>query len=184
MISLKNFKELTFLTIFTTVITGCGGGGGGGGDGGDVDVFIDGKSSNIQVVANAGADLSGSIGIDVTLDGNDSTTTGDGPLTYLWSLTTKPISSTSQLQGADTANPSLFLDAPGQYVASLVVTDQETNSTPDTVLITAYAPVADAGVNQLVPAGSTVSLNGRAIYNGSEQITYNWSIISTPPSSS
>ena len=74
----------------------------------------------------------------------------------------KPPLSTAVLSGTTTTNPTFVADMPGNYVAQLIVNDGTLSSSPSTVTITTTnsARVANPGLNQFVPVGSSVSLNG------------------------
>ena len=87
-------------------------------------------------VANAGSDLTASFGGLVTLDGLQSSDPEGMALTYLWTLSTKPTGSQSQLSKANSAAPSLIVDKNGTYRVSLVVNDGTLSSPSDEVQIT------------------------------------------------
>ena len=75
------------------------------------------------------------------------------------------------------------MDAPGTYVAQLVVNDGRANSAPDTVTISTEnsAPTASAGPNQSASVGERVQLNGSASSDpDNDPLTYNWSFSSKP----
>jgi hypothetical protein len=74
-----------------------------------------------------------------SFDGSGSNDPGGyTPLTYAWSVITRPNGSSSTLSSGSTANPSLFLDLAGTYVGQLVVTNtQGTQSLPCTQTIEA-----------------------------------------------
>lgn len=77
----------------------------------------------VPVIAPLG---NGAPGVVVMLDGTGSMDPdGDGPLTYKWTLRSKPIGSTTTLDMADQAMASMKLDAqlPGSYEVQLDVTD-------------------------------------------------------------
>jgi hypothetical protein len=109
------------------------------------------------------------------------------PLTYQWSLTTKPAGSTAVLSNATLSNPTFTADLPGNYVAQLIVNNGTQNSPPSTVTITTFntAPVADAGLNQTAPVGALVSLSGAGSSDADgDAITYSWTFTSRPAGSS
>jgi len=141
---------------------------------------------NTPPVADAGPDKSGQVGTTVTLDGSHSYDVDGNALTYQWSLTSKPATSTALLAMPTTPTPNLTLDKAGTYVAQLVVNDGIANSTPDTATISTVnsPPVANAGPAQSGTAGMVIHLDGS---NSSDvdgnALTYQWSFASTPPGS-
>lgn len=92
---------------------------------------------NDAPVANAGPDQNVAVDDVVTLTGAGSFDVNGNPLTYAWTLTTKPGGSTATLTGATTVSPTFTADLAGTYVASLVVNDGTVNSAPDTVSVVA-----------------------------------------------
>jgi len=94
-------------------------------------------AANTPPVANAGPDQEVEVGEVVTLDGSGSFDINGDSITYTWTLTSKPESSTATLTGATTVSPTFTADLAGTYVATLVVNDGTTNSAPDTVEIEA-----------------------------------------------
>lgn len=146
---------------------------------GDFAVTIEKKS---PPTANAGADQSIHAGQVVTLDGSgsfdDDTATED--LVFAWTLSSKPENSSATLTDADTPSPWFVADMAGEYVASLVVTDAEgQSSTPDTVVVSSMnaAPVADAGPDGGTFVGQTVSLDGAASHDSDgDALTFSWAL--------
>ncbi|HEX7093416.1 MAG TPA: PKD domain-containing protein, partial [Nitrospiraceae bacterium] len=143
---------------------------------------------NNAPVANAGPDLGSLIsGTRITLNGSASSDPNGNPLTYSWTLLTKPPGSATVLANPTSVTPTLTLDRVGDYVAQLIVNDGAVNSAPDTVIITSdnVAPVANAGPDQGVKApGSLVTLDGSASTDGDgDPLTYSWSLISKPTGS-
>jgi hypothetical protein len=102
-------------------------------------------------VANAGPDQSVQTGATVTLNGGASTDPEGDPLTFQWSLTSKPAGSAAALSDPAAVTPQLVADVGGDYVAQLVVSDGVTTSVADTVVITASA----------TPVPTTPSMTGR-----------------------
>jgi hypothetical protein len=88
-------------------------------------------------VANAGPDQNVFVGALVQLTGSGSTDPGGSPLTYAWSLTTRPGGSAAVLSSPTAVTPTFVADVAGTYVAQLIVNNGVTNSAPDTVTITA-----------------------------------------------
>ena len=143
---------------------------------------------NDAPVANAGPDLGSLIsGTRITLNGSASTDPNGNPLTYSWTLLTKPAGSASVLANPTSVTPTVTLDGVGDYVVQLIVNDGAVNSAPDTVIITSdnVAPVANAGSDQgSIAPGSLVTLDGSASTDGDgDPLTYRWSLISKPTGS-
>src|SRR6185436_11734324 len=114
--------------------------------------------------ANAGPDQTAPVGAVVTLDGTASTDPDGNTLSYSWAFDSQPSGSTASLTNPTSVRPTFQVDAPGTYVVHLVVTDGSASSTPDTVVISTVnsAPVANAGPDQTVLVGQTVTLDGSA----------------------
>ena len=151
------------------------------------------SSANSAPVANAGAAQSVSTAAVVTLNGTGSTDANGDTLTYRWTLTSKPTSSTAALSSATVASPTFTADLAGSYVASLVVNDSKVDSTnTSTVTITASAansaPVANAGPVQTVSRTGgtvTVTLTGASSTDAnSDTLTYKWTVGYQPATSS
>jgi hypothetical protein len=151
------------------------------------------SAANSAPVANAGAAQSVSTTSVVTLNGTGSTDTNSDTLTYRWTLTSKPTSSTAALSSATAASPTFTADLAGSYVASLVVNDGKLDSNnTSTITVTASAansaPVANAGPAQTVTRTSgtvTVTLTAAASTDAnSDTLTYAWTIAYQPPTSS
>ena len=141
---------------------------------------------NSVPVANAGADQAVFFGETVTLDGSASTDVDGDMLTYSWSFTSRPASSTTILTGSTTVKPTFDIDVSGEYVVQLIVNDGTVDSAPDIVTISTNntAPVADAGADQAAFFGDTVILNGSASSDvDDDMLTYSWSFTTKPPGS-
>ena len=141
---------------------------------------------NSKPVADAGDDKHGGVGATVTLDGALSSDPDGDALTYQWSLTTKPATSTTTLQNPTTATPSFVLDKPGTYTGQLIVRDGQLASDPDTVTVTTSnsKPVADAGPDQAGHTGTVVQLTGSGSLDvDNNPLTYFWSFTAKPQSS-
>ena len=137
-------------------------------------------------VANAGPNQTVTVGSTVVLNGSGSTDVNGQPLTYSWSLITRPTNSAAALKGATTVAPTFVADKPGTYVAQLIVNDSKSDSAPATVSITTInsPPVANAGHNQLVKVGDLAKLDGSASTDvDGDPLTYKWSLLSAPSGS-
>ena len=156
-------------------------------------------TGDIAPVANAGPNQTVAVGSTAVLNGSGSTDVNGKTLTYAWTLLSKPALSNATLSGADTVSPSFVVDFPAvpmappgtegnrAYVVQLVVNDGVLTSNPSTVTITTTytPPVANAGPNQAVSAGSLVQLDGSGSTDADGVLlTYNWLILSLPTGSS
>lgn len=173
-------KEL-FLAILlvASMVVGCGGGGGAGAGS---------APANVPPVANAGTVQNVTVGTAVILDGSASSDANNDPLTYSWTLTSVPASSTATLSGASSVAPTFTADKAGTYVATLTVSDGNVSSASSTVDINAavgnVAPVANAGPDQNVVAGALVTLDGSTSSDANnDPLSYMWSLTSKPASS-
>jgi len=122
--------------------------------------------SCVAVLADAGSDKTANSGELVSLDGSNSF----GNITsYSWTQTG---GSSVTLSGANTAKPSFTTPAtPGQFTFELTVTIGS-DSAKDTVVITTQTLQANAGADQTVNPGTTVSLDGSS--SGGVISSYSW----------
>jgi hypothetical protein len=141
---------------------------------------------NSPPVANAGPDQTVTVGSTVTLNGSSSSDVDGNPLTFAWSLTTRPAGSAAVISNPAAVMPTFAADVAGQYIAQLIVNDGTVNSAPDTVIVNTgnSPPIANAGPNQTVAAGSLVTLNGSASSDvDGNPLTFAWSFVSRPAGS-
>jgi alpha-tubulin suppressor-like RCC1 family protein len=151
-------------------------------------VTVTAATANSAPVANAGSDQNVTAGTLVTLDGSASSDADDDLLTFTWSFTSVPEGSNAGLSDAAAVNPTFTADMDGAYVLQLIVHDGSNDSAPETVTVTAAtansAPVANAGPDQNVTAGSLVTLDGSASSDADDDLlTYSWSFTSVPEGS-
>lgn len=142
---------------------------------------------NSRPVANAGADQSVVAGQPAALDGSASFDPDGDPLTFAWSIVSRPDGSAAALADPTAAQTSFVADLPGDYVLQLIVSDGTLASVPDTVLVTTtnVPPVADAGDDQLgVDEGARVVLDGTASFDpDGHPLTYSWTLLVRPSNS-
>lgn len=158
-------------------------------DSAPVDVTIIAAVANAAPVANAGPDQNVKNGALVTLDGSASSDANGDALTYQWTMDARPSGSTAALSSATVAKPTFTADVAGNYVLSLIVSDGALKSVADSVTITAAranaAPVANAGKDQNVLTGATVTLDGRGSSDANgDTLKYDWNLTSKPAGSS
>lgn len=142
---------------------------------------------NVAPSASAGHAQSVFVDTQVTLDGSGSTDANADGLTYIWTLTSKPLGSKVSLSSTAAVKPVFTADVAGSYIFTLVVNDGQADSNPATVLVTAavneVAPVAAAGAAQSVATGAAVALDGSASADANgDTLTYAWTL--TAPSGS
>jgi len=148
-----------------------------------------GGGMNTAPVANAGPDQVVNLGATVQLDGSGSSDADGNTLHYNWALTSRPTGSNAALSNATTMTPSFVADVAGEYAVQLIVDDLLLSSQPDSVTVTTRGggnamPIANAGPDQKVAAGTVVTLDG----SGSQDpegapLTYKWALIKKPKNS-
>jgi parallel beta-helix repeat protein len=121
-------------------------------------------------VANAGSDRTVNEDISTTLDGSGSTDNA-GITGYTWTFTDVTVKT---LTGD---KPAYTFSNPGVYTITLNVTDAAGNWATDTVVITVLDvtdPVANAGQDQTVNAGETVSFDAGGSADNVGIVSYEW----------
>ena len=132
------------------------------------------------ITANAGPDQKVPANTIVTLDGSGSTHSTGGRLGYHWSQTEGPTVTLSNNVG-----PQRTFTAPSSAVTlefRLLIAASGITSVTDTVTITvSERPTANAGSNQEVASGATVTLDGSGSTDPeSDSLTYSWTKIAGP----
>ena len=145
------------------------------------------STDNSPPVANAGADQSALVNDSVTLDGSGSSDADGNQLTFSWSFVSIPDGSSATLSDTAAATPGFVVDAPGSYVAQLIVNDGTVNSAADTITVSTdnSPPVANAGADQSALVNDSVTLDGSGSSDADgNQLTFSWSFVSIPDGSS
>ncbi len=144
------------------------------------------STNNVPPVAHAGLDQTILVSQQAFLDGTGSTDANGDALTYTWTLTTQPTGSTTTLDDPNSATPSFTVDQAGAYTIVLVVSDGLLSSEADVVIIATdnSAPVANAGPDHQVRAGTTVTLDGTNSSDvDGDPLTYQWDQTVSPAGS-
>ena len=142
-----------------------------------------GQGGNTLPLAKAGPDQTVHVGMNVQLDGADSTDVDGNLLTYRWTILSQPAGSNASLSDITSIMPTLVIDIPGVYTLQLIVNDGTVDSDPDTVTITTInsPPVAGAGQDQTVFVTQSVLLSGRDSHDvDGDALSFHWSFVSIP----
>jgi hypothetical protein len=153
-------------------------------------------SGNNLPVADAGDDASLPAGQVVAVNGCGSYDPDGDQITFAWTFDHVP---TGSLLGNPDKNPfpenyttscetSFIPDTTGTYVVKVIVTDNRgAVSAPDYTVITIEGgdkPIANAGVNQSGPLGTTFTLDGTASSDSAQRpLTYAWAMTNKPTGS-
>ena len=145
---------------------------------------------NLAPTAYAGADIPGSIGGLVTLDGSGSSDPDGDELSFEWVFAEVPESSgltDDDIVNAYTDAPTFVPDVAGDFEIELTVSDAETSDS-DSVVVAAVdnlPPVADAGGGGGVSLGESVLLDGSLSSDPEgESLVYSWTFSELPEDSS
>ena len=137
-----------------------------------------------SLVADPGHSRVIEVGIPITLDGSASTSPSGLRLTYAWSLIEQPTGSLAVLDNANDPRPNLVPDLAGDYLAELIVTDSNGNSSSaQTVLLTTnnIPPEAMAGPDRITALGQSLRFDPEGTYDANgDRLDATWSISSFP----
>ena len=137
-------------------------------------------------VAKAGASQEVPVAATVHLDGNASSDVDGNPLTYSWAITSVPSGSSAALSNPNSIRPTFVADKAGTYLVQLIVDDGTSNSAASTMTVSTVntPPIANAGPNRTVNAGTLVHLDGSGSSDvDGSVISYRWALISRPAGS-
>ncbi len=138
--------------------------------------------SNHVPVANAGDPIIVEFLDTAQLNGSATDPDGD-PMTYEWTVVSKPEGSAAVLSSTTILNPTFTPDVQGSYQFALVATDNTgLSSSPSTVVVSTgnHQPVANAGDDIIMSANTSVALNGSGTDVDSDPLTFTWRVISAP----
>lgn len=127
-----NMKALFFSGLVALALGGCG-----GSSSNDCATLV--NSCNAPPIANPGEAQAVLTGSTVKLDGSGSTDADKNPLTYSWSIVSKPAGSTVILSTPLNAVATFVPDLAGIYVITLTVNDGKASSAPVTTTVAASA---------------------------------------------
>src|SRR5256712_783873 len=145
--------------------------------------------SNNAPIANAGPDQTINEGTSVTLDGSSSSDPDNDALTYSWIQVVGP---TVTLSSANTASPTFnapLVDTDTILTFQLIVNDGKLDSAPAAVNVVIKnvlapsnnPPVANAGPDQTVNDGSSITLDGSASSDlDGDALTFKWTQVAGP----
>ena len=167
---------LTLAGIAALLLVACSSGGGGSGSSSS-----SGGAANTPPVANAGANQTVSSGASVTLNGTASSDADGSIASFAWTQTAGTSVTLTNAATSQPTFPAPTVAAATTLTFSLVVTDNRGSVSPaSTVTVTVnpstnVAPTANAGANQTVTSGATVTLNGTASSDSDGSIaSYAW----------
>jgi RHS repeat-associated protein len=135
-------------------------------------------TENSKPVADAGPDQNVYVGQKVQLDGNASSDADQDPLTFSWSILSKPQQSTAVLDSSTIINPSFTPDVPGTYVVQLIVNDGHEDSDPDTVTILAEEMVEVPNVIGMPENGARAAIAAASLTVGTVSTAYSSTVSS------
>jgi hypothetical protein len=142
---------------------------------------------NAAPIAEAGPDRLVDEGTEVVLDGTASRDPDGDPLTFRWRQVSGPPVALSDAASPQPRFTAPIVDPavppPVRLVFELIVSDGRVESDPDLVAITVNRhPIANAGPDQKVDEGTTVTLDGTASRDpDGDPLTFRWRQVSGPP---
>jgi VCBS repeat-containing protein len=141
-------------------------------------------------IADAGPDQTVDENTTATLGGSNSFDTEGESITYQWDQIAGPPVTLSDPQTANPTFTAPTVGGPGgeSLVFRLTVTDEEAAQAIDTAIVNVTLPLAnrppeaDAGTDQNVEEGETVTLNGSNSFDpDGDNLSYQWDQIAGPP---
>jgi|GEM_PF-3345875 hypothetical protein len=120
--------------------------------------------THLKAKAKTTGNQATTVGSQVTLSGTGEGDPDGSPLTYSWSMVSKPDNSTATLLATDAQDTGFTADQPGQYVASLVVSDGITQSDPSNVTVTVVS-YQDAATDAITAAINAINATSDDLFN-------------------
>jgi len=123
------------------------------------------------------------VGQTVQLDASKSNDLDNDPLTFLWTLASKPANSNAALSDTSDPNPTFVTDLPGKYVVQLIVSDGKQDSDRYTLIVKTEntKPVAHAGSDVTLFEGEIVQLDAsKSTDADGSPLTYDWTVKEKP----
>ena len=148
--------------------------------------YAENRPSAPPVITVSSTAVSGTVNTTVTLDA--SATSGQGTLTYAWSIKTAPNSSTATLVTDTTPKTALTPDKPGTYLVGLTVTDADGQKATTDITVTASLPGKPPIITVVAPTtvgtGRQAFLDaGQSADSDGDKLTYAWAIKTKPAAS-
>ncbi|MCG8439988.1 MAG: PKD domain-containing protein [Pseudomonadales bacterium] len=152
-------------------------------------VTVTATQANSVPVASAGVNQAVLTGETVNLNGSASQDLDNDPLTYHWQILSRPEGSKASLSNDGAISPVFTADLSGQYRIGLIVNDGKVDSPMAEITVTATRantiPSANAGADQSVHTGDTVTLSGASSHDDDgDSLSYQWAFASYPDGSS
>ncbi|MDS0295604.1 PKD domain-containing protein [Halogeometricum luteum] len=143
------------------------------------------EPTNTSPVADAGADQTVDEGTSVTLDASGSSDADGDTLSYAWTQTDGPTVSLSDASAASPTFTAPDVENDATLTFQVTVADGNGGEDTETVVVTVEAdepdeptntsPVADAGADQTVDEGTSVTLDASGSFDAdSDALTYAW----------
>jgi len=141
--------------------------------------------SNRPPRADAGADVTCTVGTTATLDGSLSHDPDGDLLSFAWELTLAPPGSAATVDDPEAVLPGLPVDRPGDYEVLLTVSDGIASDTDVVHLSTRNSrPVADAGDDRRALPGRRETLDGSASEDADgDPLGFAWELVERPEGS-
>jgi hypothetical protein len=118
---MKQITKILTLMLFVGVIFSCD----------DTDDSDDMDGNNTAPTADAGDDITITLGETVTLDGGNSSDDDNDPLSYSWELTSQPSGSSVSIDNNENVQVQFIPDVAGSYTATLTVSDDDDSDDSD-----------------------------------------------------